>query len=96
MRQLVRIIFLLWLIRPAIPVRAIFESGYGYFLTLKPFRVSAAGTEALMINASGNIGIGTTSPSAKLEIGSGNVAGANVGYPLALLLRLPLRRAKAR
>ena len=23
---------LLWLIRPAIPVRAIFESGYGYFL----------------------------------------------------------------
>jgi hypothetical protein len=37
--------------------------------TLKPFHVSAAGTEALTVNASGNVGIGSTSPTtAKLVL----------------------------
>ena len=47
------------------------NTGTGYLLnvttasssSLKPFHVSAAGTEAIYVNASGNIGIGTTAPN---------------------------------
>ncbi|MDP4001275.1 MAG: hypothetical protein Q8P83_03470, partial [bacterium] len=52
------------------------NTGTGYLLnvttasssTLKPFHVSAAGVEALVVDASGNVGIGTTSPGVKLDI----------------------------
>ncbi len=56
------------------------NTGTGYLLniatgagsTLKPLRISAAGTEALTVTAGGNVGIGTTSPSAKLDVESGS------------------------
>lgn len=41
--------------------------------------LSTGGTGRLFINASGNVGIGTISPSEKLELGSGNIKLANVG-----------------
>ena len=52
------------------------NTGTGYLLnvvtasgsTLKPFRVAAAGTEALMIDAVGKVGIGTTNPDSTLTI----------------------------
>ncbi|MCL4374504.1 hypothetical protein M1523_01445 [Patescibacteria group bacterium] len=53
------------------------NTGTGYLLnvttatgsTLKPFHVSVkGGTEALMVDANGNVGIGTTSPGAPLEV----------------------------
>jgi len=53
------------------------NTGTGYLLnvttasgsTLKPFHVSAAGTEALTVLANGNVGIGTTAPdSIKLDV----------------------------
>jgi len=47
------------------------NTGTGYLVnittasgsTLKPFHVSAAGTEAIVVDATGNVGIGTASPS---------------------------------
>ncbi len=36
--------------------------------SVKPFHVSSAGVEAILVDASGNIGIGTTNPSRKLDI----------------------------
>ncbi len=36
--------------------------------TLKPFHVSAAGNEALVVLANGNVGVGTISPEYKLDI----------------------------
>ncbi|PIR60133.1 MAG: hypothetical protein COU67_03365, partial [Candidatus Pacebacteria bacterium CG10_big_fil_rev_8_21_14_0_10_44_54] len=36
--------------------------------TVSPLRVRAGSTEALTVNSSGNVGIGTTGPGAKLEV----------------------------
>ena len=58
------------------------NTGTGYLFNLqtasgsnlKPFHVSAGSTEALMVNAAGNVGIGTTSPTAgKLQVAGGNI-----------------------
>jgi hypothetical protein len=59
------------------------NNGTGYLMnlttasssTLKPFHVSAAGTEAITVLANGNVGIGTTSPSEKLDVGGKTVIG---------------------
>ena len=45
---------------------------------LYPLSFSIAGTEAMRINASGNVGIGTTSPDNKLEVTVGDNAGINI------------------
>ena len=64
------------------------NTGTGYLLnvttatgsTLKPFHVSAAGTEALTVLANGNVGIGTASPAYKLDVsGSGQFTGIPTG-----------------
>jgi hypothetical protein len=55
------------------------SNGTGYLLnvatgtssTVKPFHVSAAGTEALMVDASGRVGIGNTGPTYKLDVSTG-------------------------
>jgi len=41
--------------------------------------ISTNGTGRLFVDASGNVGIGTTLPSEKLELGSGNIKLASVG-----------------
>ncbi len=60
------------------------NTGTGYLLnlttgtssTLKPLHIAAAGTEALYVNASGNVGVGTLTPTAKLDItGSASLSG---------------------
>lgn len=56
------------------------NSGTGYLLnvttatgsSVKPLHVSAAGIESLMVTATGNVGIGTTSPASKLEVKTSN------------------------
>jgi hypothetical protein len=39
--------------------------------TLTPFRVRAGATEAIYVNSSGNVGVGTTSPNSKLNVYGG-------------------------
>lgn len=64
------------------------NTGNGYLLNLatasssalKPFKVTAAGIEALSVNAAGNVGIGTLSPNAKLDIVNTTGAQARFSY----------------
>ncbi|PIZ63989.1 hypothetical protein COY16_00515, partial [Candidatus Roizmanbacteria bacterium CG_4_10_14_0_2_um_filter_39_13] len=65
------------------------NSGTGYLLNLstatssalKPFKVTAAGVEALMVDAGGNIGIGVTNPTQKLDVnGAVRLRGALYDY----------------
>jgi len=60
------------------------NSGTGYLFNLttasssnlQPFHVSAAGTEAILVDKNGNVGIGNTSPTQKLDItGNATVSG---------------------
>src|SRR5258708_1291847 len=63
------------------------NTGTGYLLnlttaassTLKPFRVTAAGTDAIGVDNAGQVGIGTLSPSSKLDVNGGRlrISGTN-------------------
>ncbi|NTU46041.1 hypothetical protein HGA88_00245 [Candidatus Roizmanbacteria bacterium] len=54
--------------------------------TLMPLRVRAGSTEALTVNSSGNVGIGTTSPGNRLQVegGSAEFATNTNAYPLII------------
>ncbi len=51
----------------------LFNLSTGTSSTLKPFHVAAAGTEAILVNALGNVGVGNLSPTEKLDI-TGNAS----------------------
>ncbi|MCX6766644.1 MAG: tail fiber domain-containing protein, partial [Candidatus Moranbacteria bacterium] len=80
------------------------NTGTGYLLdiataagsTLKPLHISAAGMEALTILASGNVGIGTTSPTSKLAVVGNLTSGIILGtsYDQAVVLDGALTAAK--
>ena len=63
------------------------NTGTGYLLNVatgtssaaKPFRVAAAGTEAIMVDASGRIGMGIVAPQYKLQVRGDAPAGDFVG-----------------
>ncbi|MFA6005574.1 MAG: hypothetical protein WC775_03780 [Patescibacteria group bacterium] len=62
------------------------NSGTGYMVNLttgtssalKPFHVAAAGVEALLVNAAGNVGVGTTAPTQKLDVVGNATASGNL------------------
>ncbi len=62
------------------------NTGTGYLLnvitsvdsSVKPFHVSSAGTEAILVNELGNVGIGNLSPLEKLDIVGGASMSANL------------------
>jgi hypothetical protein len=51
-----------------------------YFPTSTTLGLSTAGTAALTIDASQNVGIGTTSPSQKLQVANGNIYISTTNY----------------
>ena len=67
------------------------SNGTGYLLniatgissTVKPFHISAAGTEVMTVLANGNIGIGTTSPDATLKVGTNTIQSSDAVIVIA-------------
>lgn len=71
------------------------NTGTGYLLnvttatgsTLKPFHVSAAGTEAITVLADGNVGIGLTSPGRNLDVSTAIRITRSGSYPFQEYVR---------